>query len=120
MPERLVDSADVVGGLSPEVAARLGLPPGTPMVAVGVDTAMATFAAGVSLPDRYVAMLGTSMCWGFVAPSTEAAHGLISMPYVVGRELYVFGGAATAGASVTLVHRAVLPGGDGAGSRHRP
>ena len=37
MPERLVASTDVVGGLRPEVAARLGLPPGTPVVAGGVD-----------------------------------------------------------------------------------
>ena len=33
MPERLVDSTDVVGGLTPAAAARLGLAPGTPVVA---------------------------------------------------------------------------------------
>ena len=101
MPERLVDPAAVVGGLLPDVSARLGLPAGTPVVAGGVDAAMATFAAGVRAPGHHVAMLGTSMCWGFIAPATDAAHGLVSMPYVTGRNLYVFGGAATAGASVT-------------------
>ena len=101
MPERLVDPASVVGGLMPEVAARLGLPAGTPVVAGGVDAAMATFAAGVRSPGHHVAMLGTSMCWGFIAPSTDALNGLVSMPHVTGRDLYVFGGAATAGASVT-------------------
>ncbi len=101
MPERLVDPAEVVGGLLPDVAARLGLPTGTPVIAGGVDAAMATFAAGVTSPGHHVAMLGTSMCWGFIAPTTDAAHGLVSMPYVVGRDLYVFGGAATAGASVS-------------------
>ena len=103
MPERLVAPSDVVGGLLADVAARLGLPAGTPVVAGGVDAAVATFAAGVVRPGQHVAMIGTSMCWGYIAPATEAAHGLISMPNVVGtaEELYVFGGASTAGASVT-------------------
>ena len=103
MPERLVASFEIVGGLLPEVAARLGLPAGTPVVAGGVDAAVATFAAGVIRPGQHVAMIGTSMCWGYIAPVTDASHGLISMPYVVGtdEELYVFGGASTAGASVT-------------------
>ena len=101
MPERLVDPAEVVGGLLQEVADRLGFPVGTPVVAGGVDAAMATFAAGVSAPGHHVAMIGTSMCWGFIAPTTEAANGLVSMPYVAGPDLYVFGGAATAGACVT-------------------
>jgi len=102
MPERLVAPSDVVGGLLPEAAARLGLFAGTPVVAGGVDAAVATFAAGVVSPGQHVAMLGTSMCWGYIAPAADAAHGLISMPYVVGTEkdLYVFGGAGTAGASV--------------------
>jgi sugar (pentulose or hexulose) kinase len=103
MPERLVASSDVVSGLLPEVAARLGLTVGTPVIAGGVDAAVATFAAGVVSPGHHVAMLGTSMCWGYIAPTADAAHSLISMPYVVGAEkdLYVFGGAGTAGASVT-------------------
>ena len=101
MPERLVDPADTVAGLLPDVAARLGLPPGTPVVAGGVDAAVATYATGVTAPGHHVAMLGTSMCWGFVTPQADAAHGLVAMPYVVGNDLYVFGGAATAGASVT-------------------
>jgi ribulokinase len=103
MPERLVDPTDVVGGLTEAAAKRLGLPAGTPVMAGGVDAAVATFAAGVVSPGHHVAMIGTSMCWGYIAPTADAAHGLISMPYVVGtaQDLYVFGGAGTAGASVT-------------------
>ena len=103
MPERLVDPSDAVGGLTEAVAAKLGLAPGTPVMAGGVDAAVATFAAGVVAPGHHVAMIGTSMCWGYIAPSADAAHGLISMPYVVGtaEDLYVFGGAGTAGASVS-------------------
>jgi ribulokinase len=103
MPERLVDPPETVGGLTDDAAARLGLPTGTPVMAGGVDAAVATFAAGVVAPGHHVAMIGTSMCWGYIAPTADAAHGLISMPYVVGtaEDLYVFGGAGTAGASVS-------------------
>ena len=103
MPARLVAPTDVVGGLTLEAAQRMGLPPNLPVVAGGVDAAVATFAAGVAQPGHHVAMIGTSMCWGYASPTTDAAHGLISMPYVLdtASQLYVFGGAATAGASVT-------------------
>ena len=103
MPSRLVDPLDTVGGVTPGVAARLGLRAGTPVMAGGVDAAVATFAAGVTAPGQHVAMIGTSMCWGYIAPATDAANRLIAFPYVVGtaEDLYVFGGAATAGAAVT-------------------
>ncbi|WP_020683188.1 FGGY-family carbohydrate kinase [Marinobacterium rhizophilum] len=103
MPARLVESSDVVGGLLPESARRLGLNPGTPVVAGGVDAAMATLAAGVIEPGNHVAMIGTSMCWGFINQRTDAGYGLISMPYVhnAGEDIYIFGGAITAGASVS-------------------
>nr|WP_315847770.1 FGGY-family carbohydrate kinase [uncultured Rhodoferax sp.] len=103
MPDRLVESSDVVGGLLPDWAARLGLQPGTPVVAGGVDAAVATLAAGAAQPGNHVAMMGTSMCWGTIRPSVDARHGLISMPHVFNgaQDLYVFGGAIAAGASVT-------------------
>jgi len=103
MPDRLVDPSDVVGGLTAAAAARLGLEAGTPVVAGGVDAAVATFAAGVVAPGNHVAMIGTSMCWGTIAPSADASHGLVAFPYVIntGTDLYVFGGAATAGAAVS-------------------
>ena len=47
MPQRLLYSGEVVGGLLQGWAARLGLPAGTPVLAGGVDAAMATLAAGV-------------------------------------------------------------------------
>ncbi len=103
MPARLVDPTDTVGGITPGVANRLGLRAGTPVMAGGVDAAIATFAAGVTVPGQHVAMIGTSMCWGYIAPATDAADRLVAFPYVVGtaEELYVFGGAATAGAAVS-------------------
>lgn len=103
LPQRLVDSTDSVGDLLPEVAASLGLPSGIPVVAGGVDAAMATLAAGATRPGKHVAMIGTSMCWGYIGQQVDARHGLISMPHVLAsqRDLYTFGGALTAGASVS-------------------
>ena len=103
MPARLVDSTDAVGGLTAAVASRIGLPAGIPVMAGGIDAAVATFAAGATEPGQHVAMIGTSMCWGHVAPQADASRGLIAFPYVVrtADELYVFGGAATAGAAVS-------------------
>ncbi|WP_413742209.1 FGGY-family carbohydrate kinase [Sodalis sp. RH15] len=103
MPDRLVDSSAVVGGLLPSVAAELGLQPETPVMAGGVDAAVATLAAGVVAPGDHVAMMGTSMCWGYINPEVDAANRLISMPYVINgrRDNYIFGGAGTAGAAVS-------------------
>lgn len=103
MPQRLVESSEIVGRLLPPAARRLGLAPGTAVVAGGVDAAMATLAAGVIEPGNHVAMIGTSMCWGFVNQHTDADHGLVSMPYVhnPAQDLYIFGGAMAAGASIS-------------------
>ena len=103
MPERLVECSAVVGGVGSDWAPRLGVKAGTPVVAGGVDAAVATFAAGVTRPGEHVAMIGTSMCWGMLTPRADPRHGLVSMPYVVNgmHDTYVFGGAITAGASVS-------------------
>lgn len=103
MPKRLVESTDVVGALLPQWSEQLGLAAGTPIVAGGVDAAVATFAAGATRVGQHVAMIGTSMCWGYINQAVDARHGLVSMPHVFNgrRDMYVFGGAMAAGASVT-------------------
>jgi xylulokinase len=103
MPERLVESSEVVGRLLPQWSERLGLAAGTPIVAGGIDAAMATFAAGATRAGQHVAMIGTSMCWGYIHQRADARHGLVAMPHVLNgrRDVYVFGGAISAGASVT-------------------
>jgi ribulokinase len=103
MPPRLVASSDIVGELTREAAQRLGLAPGMPVIAGGVDAAVATLAAGVTRPGQHVAMIGSSMCWGYITQYADARRGLVSMPNVFGEphDAYVFGGAITAGAAVT-------------------
>jgi xylulokinase len=101
-PERLVASSEVVGTLHAEGAERTGLPTGTPVCAGGVDAAVATLSAGVFRGGQHVAMMGTSMCWGFVHQQAPREPGFVSMPYVLRPETttYTFGGASTAGAVV--------------------
>lgn len=103
MPDRLVESSATVGTLRAEWAGRLGLQAGTPVIAGGVDAAVATLAAGATRQGQHVAMIGTSMCWGSIAKTADARHGLVAMPHVFNglQDLYVFGGAITAGASVS-------------------
>ncbi len=76
----------------------LGFPAGTPIVAGGVD------AAGVTQAGHHVAMIGTSMCWGYINQTVDASHGLVSMPHIYNGKrdlyLYVFGGASTVGQCV--------------------
>ncbi len=112
MPERLVESSEQVGTLRAEWAARIGLAAGTPVIAGGVDAAVATFAAGATRQGQHVAMIGTSMCWGSIARTADARHGLIAMPHVFNGlcDLYVFGGAITAGASVSWFQDQFCPG----------
>lgn len=100
MPQRIVDSSAVVGGLTAEAAAELGVPAGTPVCAGGVDCTVATLGLGVSKPGQHVAVIGTSMTWGFVHGGGETARELITMPYVKNatKLSFTFGGAATAGA----------------------
>lgn len=125
MPSRLVRSDEVVGRLLAAEAGVLGLPAGLPVVAGGVDAAVATLAAGAVGPGRQVAMIGTSMCWGTVREAGAGVDGLISMPHVVGGldRVYTFGGALTAGAAEVWARQALYPGessGGGSGNEGEP
>ncbi|WP_092049992.1 FGGY-family carbohydrate kinase [Bhargavaea ginsengi] len=100
MPERLVASTEVAGHVTDEAAKRTGLAAGIPVVIGGVDAPVATLGAGALEEGNHVAMLGTSMCWGFVTDRANLSPGLVSMPHVLNPEekIYTFGGASTAGA----------------------
>lgn len=102
MPEKIVESSDVVGGLTAEVAKELGLAEGTPVCAGGVDCVVATLGLGIFEPGTYAAAIGTSMCAALVHDEPIPAKGLIEMPYVkdAKRLSYSFGGGATAGALI--------------------
>lgn len=102
MPQRIVESSDIVGTLTPQIAERLGLQAGIPVCAGGVDCVVATLGLGVFEPGSYAAAIGTSMCAALVHDKPIHADGLIEMPYVkdAKRLSYSFGGGATAGALI--------------------
>jgi ribulokinase len=98
-PEKLVNSTEIIGGVSEKAAEITGLRAGTPVVSGGIDAAVATLGAGALSEGNHVAMLGTSMCWGFITEKTNISQELVSMPHAVEADTknYTFGGAATAG-----------------------
>lgn len=102
MPEKIVESTDVVGGLTKEAAEELGLMEGMPVCAGGVDCGAANIGLGVFEPGVYAAAIGTSMCAALISDKPVKGENLIIWPYLYrSKELaYYFGGANTAGAIV--------------------
>jgi len=102
MPARLAESSEVVGGLTSEASEELGLAPGTPVCAGGVDCVVATLGMGVFDAGHYAVAIGTSMCAAYVHKEPLSGKELIEMPYVKDAKAlsYSFGGAATAGALI--------------------
>ncbi|WP_054956993.1 FGGY-family carbohydrate kinase [Paenibacillus dakarensis] len=102
LPQRLVESSEIVGNVTTEASKRTGLMAGTPVIAGGVDCAVATLGMGVYEEGTYATTIGTSMCAAFVHESNDISERLIKFPYVKdGRRLnYSFGGGATAGALI--------------------
>ncbi|HCZ06980.1 MAG TPA: hypothetical protein DHV12_07625 [Thermotogae bacterium] len=101
-PEHVVDSSEIVGRLNSIWANKLSLKEGLPIVAGGIDAAVATLAAGVTKPGEHAAMVGTSMCWGSIHTGYRIDWRLVNFPYVTnGRKVtYSFGGATTSGAII--------------------
>lgn len=102
MPQRIIESTGITGGMTEEAAAWLGLEPGMPVCAGGVDCGAANIGLGVLKPGIYAAAVGTSMCAALVSEKKITDSDLIVWPYLYRpKELaYYFGGAATAGAIV--------------------
>ena len=102
MPENIVESTDIVGGLTKEIAAELGLEEGMPVVASGIDCGAANIGLGVFEPGVYAAAIGTSMCAALISDLPVKGKDLIVWPYLYDakRLSYSFAGAATAGAIV--------------------
>lgn len=102
MPQRIVESTDIVGGLTKEIAQELGLMEGMPVVASGIDCGAANIGLGVFDSGVYAAAIGTSMCAALISDKPMKGNGLIVWPYLYeAKKLsYYFAGGATAGAIV--------------------
>ncbi|PLS04741.1 FGGY-family carbohydrate kinase [Neobacillus cucumis] len=102
MPEKIVESTDIVGGLTKEAAAELGLSEGMPVIASGIDCGAANIGLGVFESGIYAAAIGTSMCAALISDQPVKGKDLIVWPYLYDakRLSYYFAGGATAGAIV--------------------
>lgn len=102
MPERIVESTDIVGGLTKEAAAELGLEEGMPVCAGGIDCGAANIGLGIFEQGCFAAAIGTSMCAALISNKQIGGNGLIIWPYLYNAKQfsYCFGGAATAGALI--------------------
>lgn len=102
MPSRIVESTDIVGGLTKEQAEDLGLYEGLPVIASGIDCGAANIGLGVFDSGVYAAAIGTSMCAALISDKPVQGKGLIVWPYLYkAKELsYYFAGGNTAGAIV--------------------
>ncbi|MCB5239840.1 FGGY-family carbohydrate kinase [Niallia circulans] len=102
MPEKIVESTDIVGGLTKEAAAELGLSEGMPVIASGIDCGAANIGLGVLESGIYAAAIGTSMCAALISDKPVKGQDLIVWPYLYDakRLSYYFAGGSTAGAIV--------------------
>ncbi|KNH24900.1 actin [Priestia megaterium] len=102
MPEKIVESTDIVGRLTKEAAVELGLSEGMAVIASGIDCGAANIGLGVFEPGVYAAAIGTSMCAALVSDKPVKGKDLIVWPYLYDAKKlsYYFAGGATAGAIV--------------------
>lgn len=102
MPERIVESSDIVGTLTREAAVDMGLMEGTPVCAGGVDCGVASLGVGVFEAGSFAVSIGTSMCAALIHDKPIKGKGLIEWPYVKDAQnlSYSFGGSSTAGALI--------------------
>jgi L-ribulokinase len=64
------------GGLRPEVAERMGLPPETPVAVGNVDSFVSMPGAGVEQPGVFVSVIGTSICDMAIHPQEVRLPGI--------------------------------------------
>jgi xylulokinase len=100
LPEPIVSSTTIIGKITGIFSSLSGLPAGIPVICGGIDAPVAQLSGGCIYRREHVAMVGTSMCWGFLHAGEHVSEGLVSFPYVVDEQntVYTFGGGATAGA----------------------
>jgi L-ribulokinase len=101
-----------VGTLRPELAARLGLRPGTAVAAPIIDAHAAVLGGGVGIPGTFVMMMGTSTCQLLLAEHerpVEGMAGVVEDGIVPGYYAYESGQAAVGDLFAWFAHHAVPP-----------
>ncbi len=102
-----VEPSAVVGGLIPEVARRVGLPVGTPVVAGGLDAACGTLGAGVHRPGQTQEQGGQAGGMSIAMDAPVADERLILSRHVVPGSWLLQGGTVAGSASLAWLARVV-------------
>ncbi len=101
-----------VGTLTPEWAARLGLPKRVAVAAPIIDAHAAVLGGGVAAPGTFVMMMGTSTCQLLMADierPVEGMAGVVEDGIVPGYFAYESGQAAVGDLFAWFAHHAVPP-----------
>jgi xylulokinase len=93
-------SQQIIGGLLPEVAQAVGLPPGVPVIAGGEDTSAAGLSAGAVEPGQAMLSLGTGGSIYIVTETPLAHPQLLIFAHVLERRWFAGGTIVAFGASL--------------------
>jgi len=108
---RIVESTEIVGGLSDQAALDFGLPPGTPVAAGCGDTAASALGAGAAQAGQAFDIAGTAAVFGLCLPvfAPDAAEGtMMTMRAALRGRWYSLAYVGGAGQVVEWVCREVL------------
>lgn len=96
-------SWEIVGTVRPSLAARLGLPAGTPVVLGGADSQACALGAGVVRPGPVSEMAGSSTCLNAALPEPLDALLVTHYPHVVPGMFTTETGINTTGTAATWI-----------------
>lgn len=109
LPE-LVRCCDTLGPLRPQVAERLGLPRGTPVVAGAVDTSAAALGSGAVTDNALHLYIGTSSWIGAHVPrkKTDAFRQIAALPCALPDRYLMMAMQSAAGANLSFLRDRIL------------
>jgi sugar (pentulose or hexulose) kinase len=93
-------SSEVIGGLRPAVARRVGLAAGLPVVLGGADSQACAFGTGVVAPGPVSEMAGSSTCLNAAVPAPLEVLAITHYPHVIPGPFTTETGINTTGAAV--------------------
>jgi xylulokinase len=98
-------SSEIIGRLTREAAAELGLQPGVPVVAGGEDTSSAGLAIGVTEPGQAILGLGTAGTIYIVEDRPNVHPQLLAFLHVLPGQTLLGGSMAAVGAGLNWIRR---------------
>lgn len=109
VPQRVVPMGEVVGHLTPAVAAELGLPAGIPVASGGADAFVAMLGLGVTGPGSLAMVTGSSHVHMLQTPVPRYTEGLFGSytDAVLPGQFTIEGGQITTGAMVAWYVRSL-------------